>query len=40
VQKKTGEKRAAAVTADGVEQEGKAIPLIDDGQEHVVEVVV
>jgi hypothetical protein len=26
------------VTVDGVERHDKAIPLVDDGQEHLVEV--
>ncbi len=40
MQKQAGEKEAATVTVDGVVQPGKAITLIDDGQEHAVEVMV
>jgi cyclic beta-1,2-glucan synthetase len=40
VQMKTGEDRAITITVDEVEQEGKAILLIDDGLEHAVVVVM
>jgi cyclic beta-1,2-glucan synthetase len=39
MQKQAGEKEAATVTVDGVAQPGKSITLVDDGQEHAVEVV-
>ena len=39
MQKQASEKEAATVTVDGIVQQGKAIVLIDDGQEHAVEVV-
>jgi cellobiose phosphorylase len=37
-QKQAGEKEATTVALDGVLQEQKAIALVDDGQEHTVEV--
>ena len=40
MQKQADEKEAATVTVDGVAQQGTAITLVDDGQEHAVEVVV
>jgi cellobiose phosphorylase len=40
IQKKAGEKEAMTVSLDGVVQQGNAIKLVDDGQEHVVEAVV
>ena len=40
MQKQAGEKEATTVMVDGVVQQGKAIALVDDGQEHAVEVVV
>ena len=38
--KQSGEKEAVTVTVDGVAQPGKVITLVDDGQEHAVEVMV
>lgn len=40
MQNQTGEKEAATVTVDGKAQQGKTISLVDDGQEHAVEVFV
>jgi cellobiose phosphorylase len=39
-QKQTGEKKAMTVTVDGVLQQKKEIALVDDGQEHAVEVLI
>jgi len=38
-QKQAGEKEATTVVLDGVLQQEKAIALVDDGQEHTVEVM-
>jgi cellobiose phosphorylase len=38
VQQVPGESGETNVTVDGVAQQGNAIPLVDDGQEHAVEV--
>jgi hypothetical protein len=35
-----GEGGVTSVTVDGVRQEGQAIPLVDDHQEHSVEVIL
>ncbi|MFZ2633604.1 MAG: glucoamylase family protein [Desulfosalsimonadaceae bacterium] len=39
-QRQSGGKEAMTVTVDGAAQQGKAIVLVDDGQEHSVEVMV
>ncbi len=39
-QKNADEKEKPTITVDGLLQQGKAIALVDDGQEHSVEVVV
>ncbi len=38
--RQTHDNSAASVTVDGVEQSGKTIPLVDDRQEHTVEVII
>jgi hypothetical protein len=35
-----GGNRETCVTLDGVEQEDKTIPLVDDRREHLVEVII
>ena len=40
IQKQAGEKEAATVMVDGIVQQGNAVALVDDRQEHAVEVVM
>jgi cellobiose phosphorylase len=40
IQKQAGEKEAATVKVDGIVQQGNAVVLVDDRQEHAVEVVM
>jgi cellobiose phosphorylase len=40
MQNQAGEREATMVTVDGMMQEGQTIALVDDGQEHAVEVVI